>query len=104
MAVGELTTFDNQIDTTTGTFKLRAQFANPDNALFPNQFVNVRLLVDTLTSVVLAPNAAVQLGQKGPFVYVVKDDKTVEARQGEDRRGRCGHTVIDAASRPARMS
>ena len=54
---GELTTFDNQIDTTTGTFKLRATFANPDDALFPNQFVNVRLLVDTLTGAVLVPNA-----------------------------------------------
>ncbi len=51
---GELTTFDNQIDITTGTFKLRATFANPDNSLFPNQFVNARLLVDTLTDVVLA--------------------------------------------------
>ncbi|MGD0642210.1 MAG: MdtA/MuxA family multidrug efflux RND transporter periplasmic adaptor subunit [Roseiarcus sp.] len=80
LAMGTLTTFDNQIDVTTGTFKLRATFANPDGALFPNQFVNVRLLVDTLSGAVLAPNAAVQLGASGSFVYVVKDDSTVAVR------------------------
>jgi multidrug efflux system membrane fusion protein len=77
LASGKLTTFDNQIDLTTGTFKLRAMFANPDGALFPNQFVNVRLLVDTMTGAVLAPNPAIQLGSTGSFVYVVKADSTV---------------------------
>ncbi len=96
LATGELTTYDNQVDTTTGTFKLRADFANPDNALFPNQFVNVKLLVDTLTGVVLAPNAAVQLGQKGPFVYVVKDGKTVEARDVKTGSADSAHTVIES--------
>ena len=81
LATGSLTTTDNQIDTTTGTFKLRATFANDDGALFPNQFVNVRLLVDTLAGAVLAPNAAVQLGPNGNFVYVVKDDNTVTVRK-----------------------
>jgi multidrug efflux system membrane fusion protein len=81
LATGTLTTFDNQIDTTTGTFKLRATFANPDNALFPSQFVNVRLLVDTVTGAVVIPNAAVQLGAMGSFVYVVKDDSTVAVRK-----------------------
>jgi multidrug efflux system membrane fusion protein len=81
LATGTLTTFDNQIDVTTGTFKLRATFANPDGALFPNQFVNVRLLVNTLTGAVLAPNAAIQLGANGSFVYVVNKDSTVSARQ-----------------------
>ena len=81
IADGELTTYDNQIDTTTGTFKLRATFANPDSALFPNQFVNARLLVDTLKDAVVVPNAAVQLGATGSFVYVVKDDDTVTARK-----------------------
>jgi multidrug efflux system membrane fusion protein len=81
LATGTLTTFDNQIDTTTGTFKLRATFANPDNALFPSQFVNVRLLVDTVTGAVVVPNAAVQLGAMGSFVYVVKDDSTVAVRK-----------------------
>ena len=96
LETGELTTYDNQIDTTTGTFKLRAQFPNPDNGLFPNQFVNVKLLLDTLTGVVLTPNAAVQLGQKGPFVYVVKDGKTVEARQVKTGATDGGHTVIES--------
>jgi multidrug efflux system membrane fusion protein len=81
LATGILTTTDNQIDTTTGTFKLRATFANDDYALFPNQFVNVRLLVDTLSGAVLVPNAAVQLGPNGNFVYVVKDDSTVTVRK-----------------------
>jgi multidrug efflux system membrane fusion protein len=81
LAVGSLTTMDNQIDTTTGTFKLRATFANDDGALFPNQFVNVRLLVDTLAGAVVAPSAAVQLGPNGNFVYVVKDDDTVTVRK-----------------------
>ena len=94
LGVGQLTTFDNQIDTTTGTFKLRASFANPDNAFFPNQFVNVRLLIDTLADVVLVPNAAVQLGQNGPFVYVVKDGRTVEARPIKTGAADAAHTVI----------
>jgi membrane fusion protein, multidrug efflux system len=81
LATGSLTTIDNQIDTTTGTFKLRASFANENGALFPNQFVNVRLLVDTLSGVVVAPTAAVQLGPNGNFAYVVKDDDTVTVRQ-----------------------
>jgi multidrug efflux system membrane fusion protein len=96
LAVGELTTFDNQIDTTTGTFKLRATFPNPDGVLFPSQFVNAELLVDTLSDVVLVPNAAVQLGQNGPFVYVVKDGKTVEARQVKTGDADSAHTVISS--------
>lgn len=80
LATGTLTTFDNEVDPTTGTFKLRATFANPDGALFPNQFVNVRLLVDTLSGAVLAPNAAIQLGASGSFVYVVNADSTVAVR------------------------
>ena len=81
LADGELTTYDNQVDSTTGTFKLRATFANPENALFPNQFVNVRLLVDTLKDAIVAPNAAVQLGTDGSYVYVVNDDSTVSVRK-----------------------
>ncbi len=81
LAVGELTTYDNQVDTTTGTVKFRATFPNPDNVLFPNQFVNVRLLVDTMKGAVVVPNAAVQLGPAGSFVYVVKDDDTVAVRK-----------------------
>jgi membrane fusion protein, multidrug efflux system len=81
LATGELTTIDNQVDTTTGTVKLRATFANDDFALFPNQFVNVRLLADTLAGVVVAPNAAIQLGSIGNFVYVVGGDDTVSVRK-----------------------
>ena len=81
IAKGTLTTFDNQVDATTGTFKLRATFANPDSTLFPQQFVNVRLLVDTVSGAALAPNAAIQLGANGSFVYVVNEDSTVSVRQ-----------------------
>lgn len=81
LADGELTTFDNVVDITTGTFKLRATFPNPDNALFPSQFVNIRLLVDTETNVVIVPNAAVQLGADGSYVYLIGDDFTVSVRK-----------------------
>jgi multidrug efflux system membrane fusion protein len=77
LATGVLQTTDNQIDTTTGTIKLRAIFTNTDNALFPNQFVNVRLLVDTLSGAVVVPNAAIQQGAPGSFVYLTKPDGTV---------------------------
>jgi multidrug efflux system membrane fusion protein len=94
LATGSLTTTDNQIDTTTGTFKLRASFANDDGALFPNQFVNTRLLVDTLKDAVLVPSAAVQLGPNGNFVYVVKDDSTVTVRAIKIGPADSGHTSI----------
>ena len=77
LATGKLLTADNQIDTTTGTVKLKAEFANADLALFPNQFVNVRMLVETLADATLVPSAAIQRGSPGTFVYVVKDDQTV---------------------------
>ena len=70
---GKLTSLDNQIDTTTGTLKFRATFNNPGNELFPNQFVNARLLVKTLNNVVLVPTAAVQHNGTASFVYIVKD-------------------------------
>ena len=77
LSSGQLATLDNQIDTTTGTVKLRAIFANVDGMLFPNQFVNAKLLVDTLRGATLVPNAAVQTGSPGTFVYVVRPDHTV---------------------------
>lgn len=79
-AVGVLRSLDNQIDTTTGTLKFKARFENQDEALFPNQFVNVRLLADTLKDVVLAPSAAIQFGTDGTFVYVLEGDKKVRIR------------------------
>jgi multidrug efflux system membrane fusion protein len=80
IATGSLLTNDNQIDRTTGTTRLKAVFANDDEALFPNQFVNVRLLVDVRKEAVLVPTAAVQRGPQGTFVYAVKPDHTVEVR------------------------
>ena len=80
LATGTLTTFDSQIDVTTGTIRMRSTFDNPKGVLFPNQFVNVRLLVDTMTGATLAPNAAIQLGATGDFVYLLKDDSTVAKR------------------------
>src|SRR5947208_2132781 len=80
LATGRLITIDNQIDTATGTIKLKAAFANDDSALFPNQFVNVRMLLDTLHGATLVPTAAILRGAPGTFVYVVKEDKTVTVR------------------------
>lgn len=80
LATGTLITVDNQIDPTTGTIKLRAQFSNDDSALFPNQFVNARLLVDVLKDAIVIPAAAVQRGAQGQFVYVVQPDSTVTVR------------------------
>ena len=77
---GMLATVDNQIDTSTGTVKLRALFDNADSLLFPNQFVNVRLLVDTLADQVTIPSSAVQRGAPGTFVYLVKPDNTVTVK------------------------
>ncbi len=80
LAQGNLLTTDNQIDQTTGTIKLKASFPNLDNSLFPNQFVNARLLVNTIQNATLIPAAGLQRSQQGSFVYVVKPDKTVEMR------------------------
>src|ERR1051326_6216049 len=77
LSTGALLTFDNQIDTTTGTIKLKAVFPNQDNALFPNQFVNARLLVNTQHGVILIPTVAIQRNAQESFVYVLKPDQTV---------------------------
>jgi len=75
---GTLRVVDNQVDQSTGTVKLKAEFPNTDLQLWPGQFVNVRLLIDTLKDVVVIPTGAVQRGPSGTFVYVVKDDNTVD--------------------------
>ncbi len=77
LAAGTLATLDNQIDTATGTIKLKALFTNEDDALFPNQFVNARLLVDTLHNVTLVPNTVIQRNAESAFVYLLKPDQTV---------------------------
>jgi membrane fusion protein, multidrug efflux system len=74
---GKLSVIDNQIDQSTGTVRLKAEFANPELQLWPGQFINVRLLVDTLRDVVVVPTAAIQRGPNGTFVYVVRDNNTV---------------------------
>ena len=84
IADGKVLSIDNTIDVTTGTFKVRAQFANADNALFPNQFVNIQLLQDVLTNQIIMPNAAVRRGAPNgvasTFVYIVNADNTVSVR------------------------
>jgi multidrug efflux system membrane fusion protein len=80
LAQGQLLAVDNQIDTSTGTVKLKGQFANEDGALFSNQFVNIKLNMDTLRSVTIIPTAAIQRGIMGSFVYVVEEDQTVSVR------------------------
>ncbi len=80
LAEGKLVSTDNQIDTATGTIKLRAQFDNTDSALFPNQFVNIVLLVNTVHDTTLVPSATIQRGTPGTYVYVLKDDNKVELR------------------------
>ena len=80
LATGKLITIDNQIDTATGTIKLKAAFPNEDSALFPNQFVNVKMLLDTLHGATIVPSAAILRGAPGTFVYVVASDNTVAVR------------------------
>ena len=81
LAVGAVSSTDNAIDMTTGTLKLKAEFPNKDNDLFPNQFVNIRLQVDALEAALVVPVSATQRGAQGAFVYVVKDDSSVTIRR-----------------------
>ena len=111
LAVGSLLTVDNQIDPTTGTVRIRATFPNEKNELFPNQFVNARLLVDVRQGVIVVPAPAIQRGPQGVFVYVVKPDRTATVRPvtvGEIQEGEAsirtglspGETVVvDGAER-----
>jgi multidrug efflux system membrane fusion protein len=111
IATGYLFTVDNQIDPTTGTVKLKAVFQNSGNELFPNQFVNARLLMDVVRGTVVVPAAAIQRSTRGIFVYVVKTDNTAEMRpvslgpaQGDDQSIRDGVApgeliVVDGADR-----
>jgi membrane fusion protein, multidrug efflux system len=92
---GKVVVIDNQVDQTTGTVKLKGEFPNANLQLWPGQFVNVRVLIDTLRGVVVVPTAAIQRGPNGTFVYVVKDDSTVTVRrvaitQQDDRQAVIG--------------
>jgi membrane fusion protein, multidrug efflux system len=80
LALGHLLTIDNQIDSSTGTVRLKALFENKDNQLFPNQFVNARLLAEVRRDVIIIPATAIQQGPKGPFVFLVNADRTVAVR------------------------
>lgn len=80
LATGRLVSTDNQIDPATGTVKLRAEFDNQDNSLFPNQFVNIELKISTQHDAILAPSSSIQRGSQGAFVYKLKDDNTVSVQ------------------------
>jgi multidrug efflux system membrane fusion protein len=94
LATGSLLTTDNVIDTSTGTVRLKAQLPNSNGRLFPNQFVNVRMVVDTHRNVITVPTAAVQLGAQGSVVYVVREDNTVEVRNVKTGAAEGGSTEI----------
>ncbi len=104
LAEGVLQTVDNQIDTATGSIKLRAQFANAEEQLFPNQFVNIRLRVRSLANATIIPAAAVQRASFGTFVYAVNSNNTVTIkrialgpRKGNACRSRAGSTARSAS-------
>lgn len=93
LASGNLLTADNQIDATTGTIKLRAEFKNEDSTLFPNQFVNVKMLVNVQKSAVVIPVAGLQRGKNGDYVYLMQGDNTVSMRPVKS-----GHADADVVS------
>lgn len=80
LATGYVEAFDNQIDTNTGTLKIKATFKNRDDALFPNQFVNVRLNAKTIQNAINIPTDAIQNGAKGTYVYIINKDNKAEIR------------------------
>ena len=94
LATGTVLALDNQIDPSSGTFKIKAVFDNQDEALFPNQLVNVKLLVDTRKNVVVVPSQAVQQAPESPYVDVIKPDMTVEQRTVKSGATEGGNTVI----------
>jgi multidrug efflux system membrane fusion protein len=94
LASGELVTVDNQIDPSTGTVKLKAVFANRESELFPNQFVNARLLLDVKKDAVIVPSAAVQKNPQGAFAYVLNPDNTVIMRSVKTGISQGGETSI----------
>ena len=100
LETGVLTAVDNQVDTSTGMVKLRATFENADGKLFPNEFVNVHLLVDTLRNATLVPAPAVQTGTPGAYVYLVNADDTVSVRKVTVGPGDGTNTVITAGLQP----
>jgi membrane fusion protein, multidrug efflux system len=100
LATGQLATIDNLIDTTTGTIRLRAIFTNPDELLYPNQFVNARLLVNTMQNTVRVPVPAVQRGEPGTFVYVINANNTVSVRSVKLGPTDGGYTAVLSGLQP----
>ncbi len=96
LATGTLWAIDNQVDTTTGTVQLKAQFANDDNMLFPNQFVNAKMLVETRHDAVIIPSAAIQQGPNGTFVYVVGPDSKVSVQSVVEGPREADETIIES--------
>jgi multidrug efflux system membrane fusion protein len=94
LATGRLVTIDNQIDPSTGTVKLRAEFPNTDETLFPNQFVNVQLIADQLQGATVVPTAAIQRSTTATYVYLVADQKTVSVRPVETGPSERGLIVV----------
>jgi multidrug efflux system membrane fusion protein len=103
LATGNLLTVDNQIDPATGTVKLKAQFSNDDFSLFPNQFVNTRLLVDVKHGLTIVPTAAIQRGTQGTFVYVVNADHTVSVRPVKLGPSQADETSVDSGIKPGEL-
>ena len=103
LATGSLLTIDNQVDTTTGTVRFKAEFPNKENELFPNQFVNARLLLDVKRGAVIVPAAAIQTSPQGPFVYVVKSDKTASLRMVKKGVTEGDETSIDGGLSPGEL-
>ncbi|MGH7814226.1 MAG: MdtA/MuxA family multidrug efflux RND transporter periplasmic adaptor subunit [Candidatus Binataceae bacterium] len=103
LAAGTLLTVDNQIDPNTGTVKLKAKFANENDALFPNQFVNAKLLVDTIHNAILVPAAALQRSQRGTFVYVAAPDGTAQMRSVKIAAQRSDLAAISSGVKPGEL-
>ena len=100
IATGSLLAVDSQIDSSTGTAKLKAIFDNRDSLLFPNQFVNIRLLVDTQKNAILVPSGAIQRSPQSVYLYVVKPDQTVEMRPITAGPAEAGQTIIEKGVQP----
>lgn len=103
LAVGQVLAVSNQVDPSSGTFQVKAQFANQDNVLFPNQYLDARVLVDTEKNVVIVPVAAVQHGPDSTFIYVVKPDKSVEVRTITEGVEQGNSAVIEKGIKPGEM-
>jgi multidrug efflux system membrane fusion protein len=99
-AVGRISFVDNQVDQTTGTIRLKGTFANEDRRLWPGQFLNVVVTLTTDPNAIVVPTAAVQVGQQGSYVFIVKDDKTVDMRPVAVSRTSAGDTVVASGLKP----